>query len=251
MRVSRMRLLFLLTIVVIGSLLAGAVVTATQVGPTPVTEENRAAQPEVQQGRVESVVGDDPDENGYNGPVVSTTANAPAAPSETSASVKPQDLLSAPGPDQQESPDSVAAGPEFSANFYYFFAAGSVFRPRDSSTGWDYQSVGCISARGGTDPFTLHLEIPNGSRIDYLRILYYDTSASNTSGYITTYNAQGSITDLIGATSTGNTGYGYIVSNYLGHVVNTESNAYVLNWIPGTAGSTMRLCGLRVAYRLP
>jgi hypothetical protein len=166
-------------------------------------------------------------------------------------SVLPQSLLAAPGPDQQGSPDSVTAGPEFSANFYYFFAAGSVFRPRDSSTGWDYPGVGCISARGGTDLFTLHLEIPTGSRIDYLRILYYDTSAGDTTGFITTYNAQGGFSDLISAQSTGNAGYGYIVSNYLGHVVDTASNAYVLNWIPGTTGATMRLCGLRVAYRLP
>ena len=46
-------------------------------------------------------------------------------------------------------------------------------------------------------------------------------------------------------------GYGTTLSTYLGHVVNTELNAYVLNWRPNQLGSAMRLCGLRVAYRLP
>jgi hypothetical protein len=240
----------LLAVVVIGTLLGAAVVSATQSALPPVTEEDRAPQLEAGLGQADTVIGDDPDENGYSGPMVSAAESVPAAPSEAAAATQPQDLLVAPGPDQQGSPDAVAAGPEWT-NFYYFFAAGSSFRPRDSATGWDYQSVGCISARGGNDIFTLHLEVPHGARIDYLRILYYDTSATNTSGYITSYNAQGAVSDLIGATSTGNGGYGYVVSNYLGHVVNTESNAYILNWIPGTTGSTMRLCGLRVAYRLP
>ena len=251
MRVSRKRMSFLLVVVIVGSLLAAAVVSATQSGPVPATEENQAAQPEIQPARGDTVIGDDPDENGYNGPIVAAAASAPAAPSEAPASATPQELLAAPGPDQQGSPDSVAAGPEWSGNFYYFFAAGSSFRPRASSTGWDYQSAGCISARSGTNIFTLHLEVPHGARIDYLRILYYDTSASNTAGYITRYDAHGGMSDLIGATSTGNAGYGYVVSNYLGHIVDTESNAYILNWIPNGTGSSIRLCGLRVAYRLP
>lgn len=248
-RVSRKSILFLATVVVVGSLLAAAVVSATQGGPPQVTEQGQEAEIDAQSIHVDAVIGDAPDENGYNGPAVSVNADAPTAPSETSTSAVLQELLAMPGPDQQGSPESVAASPEWTG-FYYFFAAGSTFRPRDSSTGWDYQGAGCISARGN-DLFTLHLEVPHGARIDYLRILYYDTNAANSSGYITIYDAQGGITDLIGVASTGNAGYGTALSAYLGHVVDTASSAYVLNWIPGTTGSTMRLCGLRVAYRLP
>ncbi len=249
MRVSRKSILFLATVVVVGSLLAAAVVSATQGGPAQVTEQDHQVQLDAQSIGVDDVIGDDPDENGYNGPPVSADANAPTAPSETSENVILQELLATPGPDQQGSPESVAAGPDWTP-FYYFFAAGSTFRPRDSSTGWDYSGAGCISARGN-DLLTLHLEVPHGARIDYLRILYYDTNAANSAGYITIYNAIGGSTDLIGVASTGNGGYGTALSAYLGHVVNTESSAYVLNWIPGAKGSTMRLCGLRVAYRLP
>jgi len=99
--------------------------------------------------------------------------------------------------------------------------------------------------------FTLNLDVPHGARIDYLRLLYYDRSSANSQAYITAYDAQGEVNDLIGVTSAGNSGYGYQVSNYLGHVVNTESQAYVLNWRANQHGSSMRLCGLRVAYRLP
>jgi hypothetical protein len=99
--------------------------------------------------------------------------------------------------------------------------------------------------------FTLNLDIPHGARIDYLRLLYYDKSAANSQAYITAYDAQGSLSDLIGVNSSGNSGYGYQISAYLGHVVDTESKAYVLNWRANQRGSTMRLCGLRVAYRLP
>jgi hypothetical protein len=34
-------------------------------------------------------------------------------------------------------------------------------------------------------------------------------------------------------------------------VVDNSDGGYVLNWLPNVTGTTMRLCGLRVAYRLP
>ena len=101
------------------------------------------------------------------------------------------------------------------------------------------------------DLFTLHLEVPHGARIDYLRLFFYDTSSANSQSWITTYNAQGAFSDLTSVDSVGTGGYGTNLSVYLGHVVDTETNAYVLNWRPNQLGSAMRLCGLRVAYRLP
>ena len=49
--------------------------------------------------------------------------------------------------------------------------------------------------------FTLNLDIPHGARIDYLRLLYYDKSAANSQAYITAYDAQGVLNDLIGVDS--------------------------------------------------
>jgi hypothetical protein len=65
------------------------------------------------------------------------------------------------------------------------------------------------------------LLFPKGARIDYLRQLHYDKSAANSQAFITAYDAQGSVNDLIGLSSSGNSGYGYQISTHLGHVVDT------------------------------
>lgn len=249
MSVSAARRIAGLAIIIVGLLVCASVVGAAQGGPIPDTEADQVQEVQAFPSRA-NIVGDDPDENGYTGPVPQA-ADVQVESSEVGATMMPGEWFSAPGPDQQDWPDAIDAGPEWTAGFYYFFAAGSVFRPRDSATGWDYVSNGCISARGGSDLFTLHLDVPHGARIDYLRIFYYDTNAAATRGYITIYDAQGDTDDLINVASTGTGGYGTALSAYLGRIVDTESNAYVLNWTPGAQGSTIRLCGLRVAYRLP
>lgn len=101
------------------------------------------------------------------------------------------------------------------------------------------------------DNFTLHLTVPHGARIDYVRLFFYDASSANSSAWLTSYNAQGAFSDIASVNSSGTAGYGSTLSAYIGHIVNTENNAYVLNWRANQLGRNMRLCGLRVAYRLP
>jgi hypothetical protein len=101
------------------------------------------------------------------------------------------------------------------------------------------------------DNFTLHLDVPHGARIDYLRLFFYDTSSANSEAWVTTYDAQGAFSDITDVSSSGTSGYGTTLSSYVGHIVDTEDNAYVLNWRANQLGKGMRLCGLRVAYRLP
>lgn len=139
----------------------------------------------------------------------------------------------------------------FSTTFHYEYVAGAALRPRDSSSGWDYSGVGCVSRASGSELFNIHLGLPEGSRIDYLRIYYYDTSASNSTAWVTSYNSTGGYSDITSVVTAGTGGYGTRLSSYVGHVVDNSSRAYVLNWSPGQNGSTMRLCGLRVAYRTP
>jgi hypothetical protein len=147
--------------------------------------------------------------------------------------------------------DEATVTQTFWGPFRYINVAGSSLRPRASGTEWTYPGGGCISAALANDVFLIHLPIPNGSRIDYLRIYYYDTSANNSQAWVTTYNGAGSFNDLTTVNSAGNSGYGTQLSPYVGHVVDTASNSYVLNWRSNQTGSTMRLCGLRVAYRMP
>ncbi|MEZ4769966.1 MAG: hypothetical protein R2844_16225 [Caldilineales bacterium] len=160
------------------------------------------------------------------------------------------------GPQQTEQaappPASGDSNRGFSFNFHYEYVSGSALRPRDSSSGWDYSGTGCVSRSSGSELFNINLSLPEGSRIDYLRIYYYDTSGSNDSrAWITTYNASGGYSDITTVTSTGSGGYGTRLSSYLGHIVDNASNSYVLNWNANQNGSGMRLCGLRVAYRTP
>jgi hypothetical protein len=135
--------------------------------------------------------------------------------------------------------------------FRYINVAGSTMRPRSSATDWTYPGGGCIAASGATDVFITHLGIPNGSRIDYLRIYFYDTSANDSQAWVTTYNGAGAFTDLTSVSSSGTAGYGTLLSPFVGHVVDSTSSSYVLNWSSNQTGSTMQLCGLRVAYRMP
>ncbi len=135
--------------------------------------------------------------------------------------------------------------------YRYVRVAGATLVPRDSTTSWDYSGAGCISASSGNDNFTIHLPIPNGSRIDYLRLYYYDTSANNSTAWVTTYDGAGGVSDVTSVSSTGSSGYGTTLSPYVGHVVDSINNSYVLNWRANQTGSTMRLCALRVAYRVP
>jgi hypothetical protein len=158
-----------------------------------------------------------------------------------------------PQPDEDDYYVSAAADVNagFFPTFSYVFVAGTTLRPRDSDTAWDYAGFGCVSASAGNKEFNVHLDIPEGSRIDYLRIFYYDTSASDSYAWITSYDGAGGIGEIAFVSSSGNSGYGSALSSFVGGVVDYHDNSYVLNWRPNQTGGSMRLCGLRVAYRLP
>ena len=141
----------------------------------------------------------------------------------------------------------------FSPNLTYYFAAGSSLHSADYTMRQDYQSGACIAAVDtGAQFFTLSLNLPQGSRIDYLRLYYYDTDAANNSvANIRKYDASGNYTEITSVNSSGSGGYGTALGGLANHVVDNASGAYVLNWWPIVTGSTMQLCALRVAYRLP
>lgn len=191
-----------------------------------------------------------PDDIGYIGPVPEAMQiDAPPTGEDQAETVDWEALIPEGDPDQR----SLNADPNWS-DFYYFHVAGSALRPRDSSVNWTTDgSGGCaVLSSGDTSVvFNVHLDIPNGARIDYLRLYYYDTSANDSYSWITRYNNTGSLTDLTTVKSTGTAGYGTTLSPLLGHIVDSTNFSYLLNWRPYQLGQTMRLCGFRVAYRLP
>ena len=197
-----------------------------------------------------------PDQNGYEGPVPQQeeAEMQPSAMDEALPQTTWGELASEPQPDDEA---AGIAGTETDPNwsgFYYYYAAGSVLKPRDSSVNWASDgSGGCVYLSSGNANVivNLPLDLPNGVRIDYLRLYYYDTSAGTSYAWVTRYDGQGGMTDITNVASTGNSGYGTSLSALVEHVVNGEDYSYVLNWRPTVIGNTMQLCGLRVAYRLP
>jgi hypothetical protein len=199
--------------------------------------------------RVDDLIGDDPDEPGYRGPQPAAVEGGLAASEELATDAPDWEALMA-GPQQDKPGYGEARGPEWT-DFYYTFVAGSSLRPRDSSSGWRYPGVGCVYINNGNQLMTIDLNIPTGARIDYLRLYYRDASASNSTAWVTNYNGAGAFTDLTSVSSAGNSGYGTTLSPFVNHVVNNASRSYSLNWQANQTGTSMQLCGLRVAYRLP
>ncbi|HPS32584.1 MAG TPA: hypothetical protein PKW57_03700 [Anaerolineaceae bacterium] len=233
-------------------ILVGLTVVTVFANPFSQTSSEDGAHYEEWIGTADTVIGDDPDEDGYTGPVVSSPGVAVPSEGESDLETLPAEPASEGEfrPDELQ-PEAPEAEPQWSG-FYYDFSAGATMRPRASLTNWEYWGGGCLYTTKGYDLLTLPLNLPEGVRIDYLRLYYYDSStAGNLVAYITIYDGGGGIADLISVVSSGSAGYGYVVSDYVGQVVDNSTYAYVLNVGTGVNNETNRLCGLRVAYRLP
>ena len=138
-------------------------------------------------------------------------------------------------------------------SFYYLYVPGSALRPRNSGDPWAASGDGgCIySTTDGSAVFNVDIQLPEGAAIDYLRIFYNDTSAVDANAWVTSYDGEGGYDDLLYVPSAGNSGYGTNLSPFTRVIVHNANQALVLNWRPNVAGSTMQLCGLRIAYHMP
>lgn len=247
---KRVRAISVAALVLLGLFLAVTAVSARPPAQEEVSEDlELLAQLSSTGFRVDDVIGDDPDEPGYSGVLSSVRQDGATASEDASADAPDWEALMA-GPQPDKPGYGEARGPEWS-DFHYAFVAGSALRPRDSSSGWRYEGVGCVYINNGNELMTIGLDVPTGARIDYLRLFYRDTSANNSTAWITNYDGAGAFTDLTNVASTGNSGYGTTLSPLVSHVVNNASRSYSLNWHANQTGTSMQLCGLRVAYRLP
>jgi hypothetical protein len=137
--------------------------------------------------------------------------------------------------------------------FDYRFVAGSSLHSADYTMREDYQPGACISVVDAADQFlNVGLQLPDGVRIDYLRLFFNDINTTyDGTASIRKYDGAGGTIEITSVSSAGSAGFGTTLSAYVGHVVNNADGGYVLNWLAGTTGSSMQLCGLRIAYRLP
>lgn len=131
----------------------------------------------------------------------------------------------------------------------YYYVAGVAFRPRSSSTSWQYYSQ-CLMVPQGNEWLITPFRLPDGATIEGLRLFYYDTSAKDSNGWITRFNGSGTVQDLIYVHSTDAAGYGSFYTS-ANHLVDNQEYSYVLYWRANQTGPTMRLCGMRVFYSLP
>lgn len=68
--------------------------------------------------------------------------------------------------------------------------------------------------------------------------------------WVTSYDSAGGYTDLLYLPFGHRYGYRSELSPLVGAIVDTVSNSYVINWRPNVVGSSLYVCGIRVAYRL-
>lgn len=141
--------------------------------------------------------------------------------------------------------------------FSYYTVSGATLRGRNSASDVVYAGSGCSYLASGTGALLfLNTEapIPDGSRIKYLRIYYYDTNASNgVSAYLTRYapGVVGEDLTSVASTAAFAAGYGSSLSAEIDEIVDGTSYAYTVIGRPDVAGSNNRICGMRVAYYAP
>jgi hypothetical protein len=183
----------------------------------------------------------------------------PAAPSHvepewaSSAEVQPGtpvELLSPPDALAPSGPE--AAAPE--ASWVSWRVTGTALRPREHDVNYDTSITGACAYAASGDASTVWntvVILPQGSTVGTLRMYYRDTSASNTTAWLTVYDLYGQIVHEWPVTSSGSTGNGYNDSPTINHTVDYNLYSYLINWRPVVAGTTMQVCGFRLFYEPP
>jgi hypothetical protein len=129
--------------------------------------------------------------------------------------------------------------------------SGSTLRPRESDVSYTVSSSGgCVYVTAGdaTTVFNTPLSLPNGVRVDTLRMYYSDTSAASTTGWFSIYDLYGTVFEEYSVSSTTSGGNSFNDSVQINHVIDQSVYSYAINWRPQVSGSSMQLCGFRVFY---
>jgi hypothetical protein len=132
--------------------------------------------------------------------------------------------------------------------------AGSTLKPRSNTVDYNVSGQGgCVYATGGNQLtwWNTPLWLPQGAEVVQFRFYFDDTSAADSTAYLTIYDLYGNIVDEFSAQSFGSTGTGYSTSNPINHRVDYATYSYVMNWRPSVIGSEMQLCGFRIYYTAP
>ena len=137
------------------------------------------------------------------------------------------------------------------SNFQFHYTAGTTLTPQRSLSVWEYGGAGCLSV-SDNGVYSAGLHLPQGARIDHLYLAFYDTAPENGTGSIVRFNNTGSSGWVVYVASNGNGGYGTSISPLAGEVVDNSTYSYALQWQgQASAGTALRVCGIKVYYRVP
>jgi hypothetical protein len=133
---------------------------------------------------------------------------------------------------------------------------GSTLRPRQNNVSYTTNGNGsCVYVTAGSanTVWNLPLALPEGSKVEWLRMYYHDTDGlHNTSGWFTKYDLYGGLVQEWAVDSTGSGGNAYadvLISPT--ETIDYSVYSYVLNWRPVAVTSTLQLCGFRLFYTAP
>lgn len=133
--------------------------------------------------------------------------------------------------------------------------AGSVLRPRASGVGYTWgRGGGCIYNTSGNagEIWNAPLTLPEGARINTVRMYYYDESDLNATGWFSVYDLYGALVEEWSMTSSGNGGNGFADTfPVIDHTIDYSAYSYTVNWRPMHQGAGMQLCGFRIFYEPP
>ncbi len=157
--------------------------------------------------------------------------------------------MAGPAPDAPQAPTATR----------WMFIPASSFVPRSSNSIYDYHSGACVSAATGVT-LVHKLLPPNGANLRYMRLYYLDNSgATRMSGFVSSYDAAGTLTDLTQVRSSNRGDYSSSLSPDINHIVDRVDTNYAINlrfesdsdsiFVDSfETAPTMRFCGVRMMW---
>jgi hypothetical protein len=129
---------------------------------------------------------------------------------------------------------------------------GSTLRPRRNDVNYTTNSNGgCVYVESGNAStiWNLPLALPNGTKVEWLRMYYYDNDPAVTmNGWFTKYDLYGSIVQEWSMSSVdgGNMYTDVLITPT--QTIDYGAFSYVINWRPVGTGANLQLCGFRIFY---
>ncbi|MBN1955971.1 MAG: hypothetical protein JW900_13105 [Anaerolineae bacterium] len=131
---------------------------------------------------------------------------------------------------------------------------GTALKPRGDDVSYvPTAGGGCFYASAGNSfrVFNIGVFLPQGSRVDVVRMYYDDTSTSASRAWFSVYDLYGQMVQEWSVDSVGNTGNGFNDTALISHTIDYSQYSYALNWRPYALGSQMQNCGFRIFYQPP